>query len=242
MPATATSLTVSVSSFTATDNIGVTGYLLTETSSTPSSSNPNWSGSAPSSFTFSASGTDAIYAWAKDAAGNISDAASTSVTITLTPAPVNNSPVVVVSVPSGGATIIPPPAGTPSEPIPSTPSSSSSLSGGATGAAAGGNSSVIVAALENVMRQLNTLLISHFQRDLKLGDKGVDVQALQIYLNFNGFELAASGAGSPGHETEYFGAKTVQALIAFQKAHQLPATGYFGPATRAKVAGNLVIN
>lgn len=83
IPSTATSLIVSVSLFTATDNIAVTGYLITESASSPSGSNPNWSGSAPASFTFSGSGPVTAYAWAKDAAGNISASVSASVTITL---------------------------------------------------------------------------------------------------------------------------------------------------------------
>jgi fibronectin type 3 domain-containing protein len=83
MPATAASTTVAVSSFTATDNVGVTGYLITEASSTPSVSNPNWTGSAPASFHFGGSGSRTAYSWAKDAANNISTSTSTSVTITL---------------------------------------------------------------------------------------------------------------------------------------------------------------
>jgi peptidoglycan hydrolase-like protein with peptidoglycan-binding domain len=40
---------------------------------------------------------------------------------------------------------------------------------------------------------------------------------------------------SRGHETDYFGLKTFQALKRFQKAHGLPATGYLGPLTRAAI-------
>ncbi len=82
MPATAASTTVSVSSFTATDNVGVTGYLINESSSTPSLSDPNWSGSAPATYTFSGSGSRTAYAWAKDGAGNISSSASATVDLT----------------------------------------------------------------------------------------------------------------------------------------------------------------
>lgn len=83
MPATAASLTVNVASFTATDNVGVTGYLITESSSTPLGSNPNWSATAPATFIFSGSGSRTAYAWAKDAAGNISSSLSANVNITL---------------------------------------------------------------------------------------------------------------------------------------------------------------
>ena len=83
MPASADSLTVSISSFAASDNVGVTGYLVTESATAPSASATSWSATPPSSFTFSAAGTRTAYAWTKDAAGNVSAAATRSVTITL---------------------------------------------------------------------------------------------------------------------------------------------------------------
>ena len=73
-----------------------------------------------------------------------------------------------------------------------------------------------------------------FTRDLKLGSTGADVKALQIYLNAHGFTVAASGPGSSGSETTYFGSATQTALIKFQSARSVfPAAGYFGPLTRA---------
>ena len=83
LPSTATSITVSISSFTASDNIGVAGYLVTENASAPLPSDPGWISSAPTTFTFSAAGNKTAYAWAKDAAGNVSAAKSSSVVITL---------------------------------------------------------------------------------------------------------------------------------------------------------------
>ena len=83
MPSTATSLSVSISSFTASDNVGVTGYLVTGDSTPPSTSASGWSGTAPTSYTFSSAGSQKCYAWAKDAAGNLSNGISASVTITL---------------------------------------------------------------------------------------------------------------------------------------------------------------
>ena len=75
-----------------------------------------------------------------------------------------------------------------------------------------------------------------FTRDLAIGSTGADVKALQIYLNAHSFIIAASGPGSPGHETTTFGSATKAALIKFQKAKGIsPATGYFGPASRAAV-------
>ncbi len=79
MPSRAYSTKVAVSSFTATDNVVVTGYLITESSSVPATSLSGWSGSAPGSFTFSGGGKKTAYAWVKDAAGNVS--AKRSVTV-----------------------------------------------------------------------------------------------------------------------------------------------------------------
>ena len=90
IPATSTSLTVSIATFTATDDTGVTGYLVTESSTTPSVSASGWSSTAPASYTFGSAGTQTLYAWVKDAAGNIGGAIS-SVVIALSD---NTAPVV----------------------------------------------------------------------------------------------------------------------------------------------------
>ncbi len=85
---TSSPLTVPVTTFTATDNVAVTGYLLTETATTPAASTSNWSVTIPTSYTFSnipdgVATPKPLYAWAKDAAGNISNSATASTTITL---------------------------------------------------------------------------------------------------------------------------------------------------------------
>jgi peptidoglycan hydrolase-like protein with peptidoglycan-binding domain len=57
---------------------------------------------------------------------------------------------------------------------------------------------------------------------------------MQKFLNASGFVIAKTGAGSPGKETTYFGSATKAALIKFQKAKKIsPASGFFGPMTRA---------
>ncbi|HUY05553.1 MAG TPA: peptidoglycan-binding domain-containing protein [Candidatus Paceibacterota bacterium] len=72
-----------------------------------------------------------------------------------------------------------------------------------------------------------------FSRDLKHGDTGDDVRALQAYLNAHGFAVAAAGPGSAGNETGYFGSATEAALARFQAANSIaPASGYFGSITR----------
>lgn len=82
VPSTSNSLTVPITALTATDNVGVTGYAVSESSSVPVS---GWSASVPSSYTFSSAGTKTLYAWARDAAGNVSAPKSAQVTITLNP-------------------------------------------------------------------------------------------------------------------------------------------------------------
>jgi hypothetical protein len=90
VPSTASSLTVSITSITATDNVGVTGYLVNESPTKPSASAAGWSATVPASYTFTSAGAKTLYAWAKDAAGNVSASRSATVTIT-------------VSAPSGGS-------------------------------------------------------------------------------------------------------------------------------------------
>lgn len=84
IPATSSSLTISITSFTATDNKGVTGYKLTEVNTEPIS---GWVATAPTTYTFATEGTKTLYAWAKDAAGNISLSLSDQITVTITPPP-----------------------------------------------------------------------------------------------------------------------------------------------------------
>ena len=86
VPATSSSLTVSIAIFTATDNVGVTGYLINESAANPGAAAAGWSAAPPASYTFTTAGTKTLFAWAKDAAGNISNSLSASVTITPTDA------------------------------------------------------------------------------------------------------------------------------------------------------------
>jgi len=84
MPATTNTSTVAVSSFRASDNVGVTGYLVTESSTAPAASAAGWTLNAPANFTFAGTGVRTAYAWAKDASGNISVSRAVSVLIDAT--------------------------------------------------------------------------------------------------------------------------------------------------------------
>ncbi|MEK7197931.1 MAG: peptidoglycan-binding domain-containing protein, partial [Patescibacteria group bacterium] len=85
-----------------------------------------------------------------------------------------------------------------------------------------------------------------FTRSLYVGvSSGADVKCLQKYLNSAGYPVAASGAGSVGNETMFYGQLTRAAVAKWQAAMSvLPAVGYFGPISRAKysaVAGGGVV-
>jgi peptidoglycan hydrolase-like protein with peptidoglycan-binding domain len=95
-----------------------------------------------------------------------------------------------------------------------------------------------------------------FSRDLKVGDTGADVMALQRLLNESeGTTVAKSGPGSRGQETSYFGPATRSAVARFQQKYSkevlYPAglivpSGIVGKLTRQKMnelmgAKNLVV-
>lgn len=72
-----------------------------------------------------------------------------------------------------------------------------------------------------------------FQRNLEMGMFGEDVKQLQVYFNMHGYAIAPYGPGSLNNETLYFGERTKNAVIRFQKDHGIvPALGYFGSVTR----------
>ncbi|OGU11327.1 MAG: hypothetical protein A2075_11025 [Geobacteraceae bacterium GWC2_58_44] len=81
VPGSSTALAVSVS-LSATDNDSVTGYLLTETPVPPLAASPGWSATAPAGYTFAFWGTRTLYAWARDAGGNVSAPATARVALT----------------------------------------------------------------------------------------------------------------------------------------------------------------
>jgi hypothetical protein len=80
IPSSSSSLVVPISAIAATDNVGVTGYLINESPTKPAAG--NWPATAPTSFTFASAGTKTLYAWVRDAAGNVSNSLSRNVTIT----------------------------------------------------------------------------------------------------------------------------------------------------------------
>jgi hypothetical protein len=98
LPATATNLTILVSSFSATDNVAVTGYMVNKIATPPAASAAGWSTTAPASVT-AVVGSNTYYAWAKDAANNVSAVKSATVVVTIT-VPDTVAPVVSFSLPA----------------------------------------------------------------------------------------------------------------------------------------------
>jgi peptidoglycan hydrolase-like protein with peptidoglycan-binding domain len=71
-----------------------------------------------------------------------------------------------------------------------------------------------------------------FTADQTIGSQGAEVVTLQTFLEGQGNLVIPAGV-SKG----YFGTLTQNALVSFQAANGVsPAAGYFGPATKAKVA------
>lgn len=76
VPNSSSSLTISITSLLASDDIAVTGFLVNESSLPPTLGDLDWSSTAQTSYTFNSVGSKTLYAWAKDAAGNISSSKS----------------------------------------------------------------------------------------------------------------------------------------------------------------------
>jgi hypothetical protein len=108
-----------------------------------------------------------------------------------------------------------------------------------------------VAALQSSTGQASTVSSDvcpyTWTRDLTSGAKGADVMKLQKFLNSDAdTRVAATGAGSLGAETEFYGPATAAAVSKFQvkyrsetlsPANLVNPTGYFGPASRGKANG-----
>lgn len=92
---------------------------------------------------------------------------------------------------------------------------------------------ILVCSFLIVSQVQAAVLVPNITRDLSVGVTGADVKSLQQFLNNNGYTIAPSGVGSKGKETNMFGYATKNALIKFQAANGITASGYLGEKTRA---------
>jgi hypothetical protein len=99
IPTTSNSLAINILTFTTTDNTAVTGYKLTESPTAPLIGDAGWTSTAPTTYTFSSDGSKTLYAWAKDAIGNVSTSLNDSVIIdTNTPeTTINSNPNILIN-------------------------------------------------------------------------------------------------------------------------------------------------
>jgi len=89
----------------------------------------------------------------------------------------------------------------------------------------------------------STVPLCEINRTLQIGSQGEDVRCLQRYLNWAGYTIAASGSGSPGNETTYYGMLTSAAVAKWQDTNALTVltpiglthgTGFFGSMSFAR--------
>jgi hypothetical protein len=101
---------------------------------------------------------------------------------------------------------------------------------------------VLVAALFGVLSVMPlsaSAATCSFTRDLQMNSVGEDVRCLQQFLNNGGYTITTSGGGAPGNETTEFRSLTQAAVVKWQQAKGIsPASGYFGPKSRAAYAAS----
>ncbi|OHA78670.1 MAG: hypothetical protein A3B07_00495 [Candidatus Yonathbacteria bacterium RIFCSPLOWO2_01_FULL_43_27] len=258
IPSTSTSLAVTVSSFTATDTQGVTGYKITETSSAPVSSDTGWSSTAPTTYVFTNAGSKNLYAWAKDSAGNISTGVQASVLITLptttptqttsnnnTPTPVTTQQNTIIT----NTNTAPAQSNTGTQTITTIPSNTTAqptlMAGcsfgfafsittgkpcGSTTTTSMGGTTPASPTISSSASATATYLFSN-ERPIIYGMKNSnDVRELQKILQKEGL----LGGASPVDGSFFLDTKN--AVIKFQQKYGIfPAEGFVGPITKKKI-------
>jgi len=76
-----TNLNIPITTFTATDEYAIAGYLITESASVPTTDDSGWGSSLPATYTVAGDGDYTLYAWVKNVAGLISQRAVSNTTV-----------------------------------------------------------------------------------------------------------------------------------------------------------------
>jgi hypothetical protein len=229
VPTSVTANTISQSEIdlswaSSTDNVGVAGYDIYQNNSflasTTSLSYQNTGLAASTQYTY--------YLSAFDLAGNVS-ATSTSVSATTDAASGGGGGG------GGGGGYYPPAAPAPSSTVSTPtvlPTSTAALESLLASLESELNSLLAEAAAKGISVSGGTSF--SFTRNLTIGDRGSDVSALQDIL----IQAGDLHITTP---TTYFGSLTASALAEYQAAHGIsPASGFFGPKTRAYLGGGTV--
>ena len=186
----------------ATDNVGVTAYYISTSSSTPSASASGWTSvSSTTSYSGSVSytinggdGSKTVYVWYKDAAGNVSNTASDSITLDTT------APTVTITSPTSSATYTSPTStislgGSTSDSTSGVSSVTWSNSGGGSGTASGTTSwSVSSVSLTSGSNAITVTATDN------AGNTGTDT----ITVTYNEPTAPTVTTGSAGYVTSHF--------------------------------------
>lgn len=82
-PPTSTSRNIPITAFSASDDVNVTGFMITVSPVPPAYGEAGWLASAPSVYEVSADGIHTLYPWVKDADGNVSSVSSFQAIVTV---------------------------------------------------------------------------------------------------------------------------------------------------------------
>jgi hypothetical protein len=85
------SVNIPITVFTASDNLGVTGYKITESAAAPLPDDSGWVASAPTTYAVAGPGRYTLYPWTKDAGGNVSAVYASPASVIVTNAAVLKS-------------------------------------------------------------------------------------------------------------------------------------------------------
>ena len=199
---------------TATDDYGVTGYYLSESSSIPSATASGWTAvtttqnfSASAGFTLSSGdGPKNIYGWFKDEAGNVSTTASTSITLDTTNGQATPTPTPTPATsPTPTPTPVTSPSPTPSPTPTSTPTPAPTPSATPTPTPAAGGSAIVFGFVRNAeevqMRDVTVTISSIADGSSKSTE--TDTRGLYIFRNL------AAGSYTITYEKEGYQGQTV---------------------------------